>query len=1500
MSLSSSSSAGKGADSNAVDAYDSGDEWDIGVGNLIIDLDADLEKDQQKMEMSGSKDGSIPVPSAVAALPENIKFVTPVQAPQAKESKSKAKRNKSAKDGGKSVSAASLYTLGESGNGKKEMQGRSGDLTNPSGLGSSNSTSKGSEKGPKTVRNGAGSKKEKEGGSSKSKKDKSESSGVVQPPPGNDANAAQQLGLGSGSKGSSLECAPGTSCPDGATGQVLDLGNVPVDSNTISNLLGIKTESEEVESECRPLKKIKTEKMDSPASTPAPPPLHLLPPVSGGVASPVEQIMVRTRSIAVNTCDVGLATEPECLGPCEPGTSVNLEGIVWQETEDGVLVVNVTWRNKTYVGTLLDCTRHDWAPPRFCESPTSDLEMRGNNRGRGKRTRPTTNAPVIEATTVPDNKVVTKTRACTSSKGRRGSQNSSDRRTPTNTVEDVKASPSSGNKRKNKPAPDLDVTSSSEDSKGGKRMRSNSRGTATLTPVTGMKSEPPVPEHNCPSPVLIDCPHPNCNKKYKHINGLRYHQAHAHTDSDGKLEGDIDSEEKNSDGEDCTQHPSLSQDSSSCNGSSSSHTFCQAKGSMSPARSVTPKGRREGSMEAHSPSPAAKLIAGKGSSKKKVSSEADTESGGMYNIECAEEGPPVASPSDDTGNDGDDSSEKKSVLEKDKAKKSNSLKSEKLPLKTKSARPIVPAMPAQMYSFPTTGFTASGPGPAQSLATTVVQAMSKSPPLKAIQPKPTVMGEPSTVNPALTPLKEKKKKEKKKKDAKEAASPKPLGKGGKPEDGKSPFRDSSADAAPKGEGLLNGSSESHESRLASIKAEADKIYSFTDNAPSPSIGTASRLEGSSLVTPITPLHVVTQNGADSSSVKTNSPAYSDISDAGEDGEGKGEGAKVKTTSPDQMAKESAKKALFSSSSSTSSSSSSSSSRTQPPLSKETHSPYYQGYEAYYSPNYPHSSPGGASSGSGAVSHSVKIKKEVEEEGAEVRVKVENADDKKIDMGTTSHHPSVIQQRPQMYMQPLYYGQYAYMPQYGYSEQGYHSHVMSTNPAYRQQYEKLCEEQHKQRQEQNRGKHNTNDTEKKQEHSIKDRDREEWKQKSSASATLSKAPSLTDLAKPVPNKPKDSTDSMKYAIMAKADDVSKVQSQQAEGLKMKLTEGSHLGRELCETKPSLESSKHSGMDPTLWYRQQITEIEPDPSSFTQYCSSLHLVPRHGSDFNSSSLKGFSRCQLIHSWREESESRLWSYVYPNKYSEQQKAEEERWKEAERDRKFKEESSSRLRSKEIAVKEESKDSMCLESRSTSLEECRSVGKDPRSGLHIPVSSSMVQHPSYMPYVHGYPYGKPYETPHPGFRGVTPMMMQNYPGSYLSPGFSFSPYANKVPGHEDSDRARGSPGGGSKQSSESMALDILQQHASQYKSRSPTTSDKPPHERERGEREIDKERPRSSPSQRQITSHHHLGMGYPLLPGQYDLPYATGLSSPAIVTSQQAAAQASVSTLFPPARRI
>ena len=34
--------------------------------------------------------------------------------------------------------------------------------------------------------------------------------------------------------------------------------------------------------------------------------------------------------------DASTLTEPEILGPCEPGTAVNLDGIVWHETDTGI------------------------------------------------------------------------------------------------------------------------------------------------------------------------------------------------------------------------------------------------------------------------------------------------------------------------------------------------------------------------------------------------------------------------------------------------------------------------------------------------------------------------------------------------------------------------------------------------------------------------------------------------------------------------------------------------------------------------------------------------------------------------------------------------------------------------------------------------------------------------------------------------------------------------------------------------------------------------------------------------------------------------------------------------------------------------------------------------------------------------------------------------------------------------------------------------------------
>ena len=41
-----------------------------------------------------------------------------------------------------------------------------------------------------------------------------------------------------------------------------------------------------------------------------------------------------------NSNEVGTMTDPDSLGPCEPGTAVKLQGIVWQETDKGKSRIN--------------------------------------------------------------------------------------------------------------------------------------------------------------------------------------------------------------------------------------------------------------------------------------------------------------------------------------------------------------------------------------------------------------------------------------------------------------------------------------------------------------------------------------------------------------------------------------------------------------------------------------------------------------------------------------------------------------------------------------------------------------------------------------------------------------------------------------------------------------------------------------------------------------------------------------------------------------------------------------------------------------------------------------------------------------------------------------------------------------------------------------------------------------------------------------------------------
>lgn len=223
-------------DSNAVDTYDSGDEWDIGVGNLIIDLDADLEKD--KLEMSSSKEGGgmVAPPSAVAALPENIKFVSPVGATQGKESKSKSKRSKNSKE---SVKPPGSDTA------KKEVQGRApGD---PPSQNPNSTPTKGTDKSSKPPRPLPGVKKDKDGVSGKAKKEKMEVVGSGTVPL-----------LGSESESGAPRSSPFEvqQNPDVAAAE--QLGNLALDSAVIGQTVAMTLEQEEVDgADCRNPKKEK-------------------------------------------------------------------------------------------------------------------------------------------------------------------------------------------------------------------------------------------------------------------------------------------------------------------------------------------------------------------------------------------------------------------------------------------------------------------------------------------------------------------------------------------------------------------------------------------------------------------------------------------------------------------------------------------------------------------------------------------------------------------------------------------------------------------------------------------------------------------------------------------------------------------------------------------------------------------------------------------------------------------------------------------------------------------------------------------------------------------------------------------------------------------------------------------------------------------------------------------------------------------------------------------
>uniref|UniRef100_A0A8C1KVJ2 Zinc finger protein 608 n=1 Tax=Cyprinus carpio TaxID=7962 RepID=A0A8C1KVJ2_CYPCA len=821
---------------HGADPDDSGDDWEIGVGNLIIDLDADLEKDRQRLEMNrvlsvksaveGREELEYNCSSAGAAFDGLTRASAASEQPfLCKEPKKfKLKRRNSTTDTDRFPSLEIVSGIPKVCVGKRrEAQGRGGEMNSaPAPVDSDEPAPLVRTKdGKKGKTQSKGVKREKD--SAKTRKEK----------PNDEFGPLSE-------NGSAL----------GGTENLIGRGGM--DAAFVDHTDDTSTEEH----------------------TPPPPVLAILYYCPSGTMFVLSlalslQLSVKTRSVGTNTQEAEKALESSYMEPCQPGTSVNLEGIVWHETEEGVLVVNVTWRKRTYVGTLLDCTKHDWAPPRFCESPMSDSEM-PYARGRGKRMR----------LAIPDqptaDQSLSKIRGLThkrrgvgiGNKGRRGSLNLSGCRTPGYyTVEDIKSNSLICGKRKGKAPADLDLSLVSEDIRNGngKRIRAKSR-SAPSTPQG--KSDPVFLDQVCASPMLIDCPHPNCNKKYKHINGLRYHQSHAHLNSDSKQELEVESEDRFSDFDEALGSVPFD---------SSENIITKKPRSMYKLNAVgSPKSRKALLNNDSSPIANAKLRPNVANKERSIDDLSNLplisnmsvvlENCLMTDRSTSVEMPKLEAEGAIDKRDICGKVKKEGFTERCLAKsRTNRL------INAAPAPPKLTAIPPAAFSTKITEVSSHQASP------TVALTKAKNLSLKPIKPKMDIIAQVNMANTTAVLSKDSKRKEKhrlKDRNCKDPRSPKSDPIYTKADDTKTIGKDFPVSLLKEHlskQDVVNGPSETQESRMASIRAEADKVYTFSDNAPSPSIGSSARID----CVPLT-------NG-DGASTKTNSPAYSDISDAAEDG-----------------------------------------------------------------------------------------------------------------------------------------------------------------------------------------------------------------------------------------------------------------------------------------------------------------------------------------------------------------------------------------------------------------------------------------------------------------------------------------------------------------------------------------------------------------------------------------------------------------------------------------
>ena len=375
-----------------------------------------------------------------------------------------------------------------------------------------------------------------------------------------------------------------------------------------------------------------------------------------------------------------------------------------------------------------------------CDSPANDDGVR-TPRGRGKRGRNAVTPPVIDL----------------------GERRLRKRRTNNNNPYAAPPSPAksevANGKKRGRPADldlDLDNIRTSKRSRTTKNAAQN--GTNSATPENG----------------FIECPEPNCMKKYRHINGLKYHQAHAHKnyeDTEDNADEKVDAKSPVDDPESNTKDvpPSPSGKGRAGRKISSSTTTTQVDQANS------------GDAKAENSAPAT----GKSKKSKKEEKADNKENKKQLDKQATVALTPVSLDSSKTGASVFTSTISSlstittvSVLPSTAGTQTTTTattSTAKLPITTPATATEKPkkvkgekgdkkgkhraVVPAPVVLSASTPATASSSHAQISIAANPIQTGG----LKPIQPKPTVLGEPASVNP-LVGLKEKKVKKKKNKD----------------------------------------------------------------------------------------------------------------------------------------------------------------------------------------------------------------------------------------------------------------------------------------------------------------------------------------------------------------------------------------------------------------------------------------------------------------------------------------------------------------------------------------------------------------------------------------------------------------------------------------------------------------------------------------------------------------------------------------------------------------